>query len=109
MVIKGLLAAVSKGLEAFVLSGWLLWQVAEHADTQTTEVVVHVTEPSVVVTIDGRSYPVATWRDSPVVCELRMGWHDLRMWRGDRLVYQESFRVRPHENVVLTAWDPRPR
>jgi hypothetical protein len=109
MVIKGLLAAVAKGLGACVLSGWLLWQIAEHAGPQTSEVVVHVTESPVVVTIDGRSYPVATWRDSPVVCELCMGWHELRMWRGDRLVYQETFRVRPRENVVLTAWDPRPR
>src|SRR5262249_8611831 len=67
MVIKGLLVAVAKGLGACVLGGWLLWQTAEHAGPQTSEVVVHVTESPVVVTIDGRSYPVSTWRDSPVV------------------------------------------
>src|SRR5206468_141581 len=57
---------------------------------------------------DGRPYPAATWRDAPIVCELRGGWHELQMWRGGRLVYEENFRVRPGEDVVLTAWDPRP-
>jgi hypothetical protein len=109
MVMKGLLAAVAKGLGACVLSGWLLWQIAERAGPQTSEVVVHVTASPVVVTIDCRLYRVVTWRDSPVVCELRAGRHELRMWRGDRLVYQETFRVRPHEDVVLTAWDSAPR
>jgi hypothetical protein len=109
MIIKGLAAAVVKGLGACVLSGWLLWQIAERAGPQTSEVVVHVTEFPVVVTIDGRPYPVATWRDSPVDCELHIGPHELQMWRGDRLVYCESFRVRPGEGVVLTAWDPQPR
>jgi hypothetical protein len=106
MVIKGLLAAVAKGLGACVLSGWVLWQIAEHAGPQTCEVIVHVTEYPTVVTIDGRSYPVRTWRDSPIVCELRRGRHELRMWRGDRLVYQEAFQVRPGDNIILTAWDP---
>ena len=109
MLNKELLAAVAKWLGGVMLGGGLLWQVAEHAGPQTSEVVVHVTEYPVVVTIDGRSYPVATRRDSPLVCELRTGWHELRMWRGDRLVYQETFRVRFSDNTVLTAWDPRPR
>jgi hypothetical protein len=109
MVIKGLLAVAAKCLGACGLGGWLLWQVAGRAGPQASEVVVHVTEAPVVVTKDGRSYPVATWRDSPITCELPMGWHELRMWRGAQPVYQEAFRVRPGENVVLTARDPRPR
>jgi hypothetical protein len=109
MVINGLLAVADKCLGACGLSGLLLWQVAGRAGTQTSEVVVHVTESPVVVTIDGRSYPVATWRDSPIACELPMGWHELRMRRGAQLVYQEAFLVRPGENVVLTARDPHPR
>ena len=52
--------------------------------------------------------PVATWREAPIVCNLRRGRHELRMWRGAQLVYRESFRVRPGEDVVLTAWDPPP-
>ena len=109
MVIKGLLAMAAKCLGACVLSGLLLWQVAGRAGPQASEVVVHVTEAPVVVTIDGRSYPVATWRDSPITCELPTGWHELRVRRGAQLVYQEAFRVRPGENVVLTARNPRPR
>src|SRR5262245_37581196 len=109
MFIKGLLAAAAKCLGACGLGGLLLWQVAGRAGPQTSEVVVHVTEAPVVVTIDGRSYPVATWQDSPFSCELGMGWHELRMWRGAQLVYQEAFQVRPGENLVLTALDPRPR
>jgi hypothetical protein len=109
MFIKGLLAAAVKCLGAFVLSVWLLWQIAERAGPQTSEVVVHVPEPPAVATIDGLSYSVATERDSPFACELRMGWHELRVWRGAQLAYQETFQVRPGENVVLTAWDPRPR
>jgi hypothetical protein len=109
MNIKGPVAAIVKGLGACVVGGWLLWQVAERSGPRTSEVVVHVTGFPVVVTIDGRPYPVATWRDSPVVCELHSGPHELRMWRGDRLVYRESFRVRPGVGVVLTAWDPQSR
>jgi hypothetical protein len=60
MVIKGLLASYAKGLGACALSGWLLWQIAERVGPSTSEVVVHVTESPVVVTIDGRSYPVGT-------------------------------------------------
>src|SRR5262245_53051364 len=109
MVIKGLLAVAAKCLGACVLSGLLLWQVAGRAGPESSEVVVHVTESPVVVTIDGQSYRVATWRDSPIACELPTGWHELRMWRGAQLVYQEAFLVRPGENVALTAWGPRPR
>src|SRR5262249_1539983 len=109
MVVKGLLAAIAKGLGGCILGGWLLWQIAVHAGPQTGEGIVHVTEYPVVVMIGGRSYSVSTWRGSPVVCELGMGWHELRMWRGDRLVYQEAFQVRPGEDIVLTAWAPRLR
>jgi hypothetical protein len=109
MIIKGILAAVAKGLGACVLSGWLLWQVVERSGPQVSAVVVHVTASPAVVMIDGRSYQVATWRDSPIVCQLRRGWHELRMWRGERLVYREKFRVRPGEDAVLTAWDPYAR
>jgi hypothetical protein len=109
MIIKGLLAAVAKGLGACVLGGWLLWQVVERSGPHFSEVVVHVTASPAVVTIDGRPYQIATWRDSPIVCTLRGGWHELRMWRDERLVYQEKFQVRPGEDVVLTASDPHSR
>src|SRR5262249_31930909 len=70
---KGPLAGAAKCLGACGLGGLLLWQVAGRAGPQASEVVVHVTEAPVVVTIDGRSYRVATWRDSPIACELPTG------------------------------------
>ena len=109
MIIKWLVAAIAKGLGACVLGGWLLWQVVERSGPQVSEVVVHVTAFPAVVTIDGRPYQVATWQDSTIVCELRGGWHELRMWRGERLVHHDKFQVRPGEEVVLTAWDPHPQ
>jgi hypothetical protein len=109
MLIKGLLTAVAKGLGACVLGGVMLWPITEQAGPQTSEVIVHVTEWPAVVTIDGRSYPVRSWWDTPIVCELRRGRHELRMWRGDRLVYQEAFQVRPGDNIIRTAWAPRRR
>jgi hypothetical protein len=106
MIIKWLPATIAKGLGTCTLTAGLLWQIAEHAGTQTSEVAVHVPERPAIVAIDGTVYPVATWRDSPIACELLAGWHDLRMWRGDRLVYQETFGAQAGENVALTAWDP---
>lgn len=107
MLTKGLLIAVARVLVAFVLSIVLLAEVVSRSGPQTSEVVVHLTEFPARLTIDGRSYPVSTLHESPIVSELGRGWHELRVWRDDRLVYREDFRVQPGENLVLTACDLR--
>lgn len=109
MVIKGSLVAVAKVVGASVLSGCLLWQIAQRAGPQTNEVVVHVTEYPAMVKIDGRPYRVKDRWGTPFACPLHKGWHELEMWRGGRLVYREKFWVQLGENITMTVLDPRQR
>jgi hypothetical protein len=66
---------------------------------------VHVTESNVDVMIDGESYRVESGYTPPIVCDLSPGPHTLRMSRQGRVLYEESFTLRPGDEAVLTAWD----
>lgn len=96
--------AVARGLAACLLGVGVLWWVAAHAGPSRGEVIVHVTEPDVEVVVGGHVFRFDEWPERPVACELPVGSHTLRMWRGRRLLYEESFVVPRGENVVLTAW-----
>jgi hypothetical protein len=82
----------------------LVW-VAVHSGPRQGEVVVHVTEPDVEVTIAGHRFLVEGRRYDPIVCELPPGQYDLVMRRHGRVLYQESFEVHPRESLVLTGLD----
>jgi hypothetical protein len=83
----------------------LAW-VAAHSGPAHGEVVVHVTEPDVEVSISGRPYRIGERRYDPIVCKLPPGRHELVMTRHGSVLYRESFEVRRGVSLVLTAWDP---
>jgi hypothetical protein len=83
----------------------LAW-VAAHSGPNCGEVVVHVSGGDVEVTLGGQTFRMEEQRFDPIVCALAPGRHRLVMKRHGRILYQESFEVRPGESLVLTAWDP---
>jgi hypothetical protein len=93
---------VAGGLLGLAVLGW----VVAHCGPRDNEVVVHVMEPDVEVTIGDQTFQIEGRRFDPIVCYLSPGWHPLVMRRGDRILFEESFEVRRSANVVRTAWDP---
>jgi hypothetical protein len=90
---------------ALVASAILAW-VAAHSAPGRAEVVVHVSEANVEVSLGGRTFRIEERRFDPIVCELPAGCHVLVMTRHGRILYQEFFDVRPGQSLVLTAWNP---
>jgi hypothetical protein len=93
--------AMTSGLLSLAVLGW----VVVHCGPRETEVVVHVMEPDVELTVGDQTYQIEGRRYEPIVSELSPGWYPLIMSRGDRILYEESFEVRRGDNIVLTAWD----
>ena len=94
-----------KGIVGLALATVILSQVAEHSGPSNGTAYVHVTSPEVDVLIDGWRYHVKSLWDSPIVCELRPGTHTLQMVRNGSILYEEEFKLRASEEVVLTAWE----
>lgn len=90
------------GLLGLAVLGW----VVDRAGYSDVEVVIQVVEPDVEVAVGGQTFAIRGQRDAPIVCELPPGWHRLVMRRGDRVLFEEDFEVRPGKNVVRTAYDP---
>jgi hypothetical protein len=82
------------------------WWVVEHVGGPTGTAVVHVCEPGVDLAVGDRTYRVEQRTDAPLVCELPPGRHELRMSRGDRVLYREVFTLGRGEQLVLVAWVP---
>jgi len=106
MSTRTLLTAMTKGIGALALGAAMLGFVADRAGPQECQAVIHVTEVDVDVWVDGWPYRVDSWRQSPILCSLRPGRHELHMSRGDQTLYEETFTLRRGDDVVLTAWDP---
>jgi hypothetical protein len=85
----------------------LVW-VVDHSRTSEAEVVVHVMEPDVVVTIGDQSFPIEGRRFAPIVCNVLPGVYDLVMRRGDCVLYEQRLEVGPGDHLVCTAWVPQP-
>jgi hypothetical protein len=85
--------------------GILAW-AAVHSGPTNGEVVVHVTEPDVDVSIGGHTYHVEERRFAPIVCELPPGLHELVVKRNGLVLDRQSFAVERGSSQVLTAWDP---
>jgi hypothetical protein len=100
--VKRLLKYLAGCLLGLTILAW----VAAHSGPAHGEVVVHVTEPDVEVSIGGRPYRIGERRYDPIVCKLTPGRHALVMTRHGRVLYPESFEVRRGVSLVLTAWDP---
>ena len=92
------------GLCGALLGGALLSMVAAQDRSGTATVVVHVTEPDVVVTLGGASFSVDGVTYTPFVRDLPAGRHRLTMRRRGALIHAEEFSVKDGEEKVLTAW-----
>lgn len=80
-------------------------QTAHRFTPDQSEVVVHVMEGGVDVTIDDHVFRVEHAVDAPITCELSEGYHDLKMSLHGELLYEESFFLHRGEEQVLTAWN----
>jgi hypothetical protein len=83
----------------------IVWQVAVHSGSTNGQVIVHVAMPQVHVAVDDATYWVENLWESPIVCDLRPGRHQVRMLRDGRVLYQEEFTLAAGEERILTAWD----
>jgi hypothetical protein len=95
-----------KWLAGGLLSLAILASIAQRSGPASSEVVVHVIEPDVEVTVGDRTYRIEGRRYDPIVRDLPPGSYPLIMRRGNRVLFDESFEVRRDESMVLTAWDP---
>jgi hypothetical protein len=105
MVIQTLGLVLVRRAGALFLGGVILWQVAEHCGATNGQVIIHVTMPQVHVAVDGATFWVENFGESPIVCDLRSGRHQVRMMRNGQVLYQEEFTLREGEERILTAWD----
>jgi hypothetical protein len=101
----GVLTGISKCLAAISLGAVILWETAENCTPATSEVVVHVCEGNAEVLIDDQSFWVDAPLATPIVCELRTGWHTLRMALDGHIVYEEEFHVAKGTSQVHCAWN----
>lgn len=87
---------------AVAMLGWIVSRVGGPG-----KAVIHVTEPDVVVRVDGLEFAVGARRYDPIVLELRQGPHSVTMWRGDERLYEGEFRVGADDDAVVTLYDAR--
>jgi hypothetical protein len=105
MKVLGVLTGMAKGVAGLTLSALVLWQVAEHSTPDSSEVVVHVCEQGVDVTVDDLGFRSNGIVDGPVVCSVRAGKHVLRVYRAGKVIYEKEFTVRKGQDLILAAWD----
>lgn len=72
-----------------------------------SQAIVHVVEPNVEVRIGDEVVWVETHQFSPIVFDLLPGRHELVVSRDDRVLYRETFDVRPGASQVLNAMAPQ--
>jgi hypothetical protein len=106
VIMIALISNLLRAMAACVLGGGVLWWVVEHAGPAQGTVVVHVTEADVTLSIDDDDFRIEGWLLKPIECTLPAGSHILRMKRGGRLLYKESFVLERGEEKILTAWCP---
>ena len=102
-----LIATLARRLGAVCLALVIFWLVVRHAGPQRGTAIVHVLQPDVVVAVDGRSYPVESIAQSPVVCDLEPGPHVVKVTHGWLLLGEKEFTVEAGQEVVLCPFqDP---
>jgi hypothetical protein len=108
LVIKSLLAAVTKGPGACLTAAIVLWQIITHVAPGDGTVYIHVVVSPSVVSVDGQERRVGSIRESPVVFDLPAGQHRLRLRRGDEFLDEYPFHLAREEEKVLTVTRPGP-
>src|SRR4051812_22257289 len=94
---------------AALLAGSVFWWFAGQSGPREGEVTIRIISPDAEVRIDGLPYLAPTEPGEPIVARLPEGHHRLTVHRGGRLVYGESFLIRPGDQQMLAAFDqPHP-
>src|SRR5882757_7310801 len=89
-----------------VLSVSFLSWVVLHVGPTRGEVVVHVNEPDIDLTVGTHTYLIKRIPYDPIVCELATGWHELTVTKHGRVLSRQRFEVEGGQTVVLVACDP---
>jgi hypothetical protein len=105
MLIQAFALALVRRVGALLLGGAILWQVATHWNSTDGRVIVHVATPQVYVAVDDATYWVENLWETPIVCDLRPGRHQVRMLQNGRVLHEEEFTLAAGEERILTAWD----
>jgi hypothetical protein len=95
-----------KGIAGLALAAAILWQVVQHPaspGSQSGTAYVHVLATDVDVMVGDATYHVASFHDTPIVCELAPGKRTLRMSRNDKILSEEEFTVPSGGEIVLAA------
>jgi len=100
MVIS-LIATTVKRLGVICLALVLLWHLARLSGAEVGKAIVYAPRAGVLVSIDNRTYPIASLADSPVVCELSPGVHLVQVRRNELLLGEEDFIVEPGKAVSV--------
>jgi hypothetical protein len=96
-----LIAVLLKRLVAACLTCVILWHVAHRAGPHRGKAIVHVTQPDVIVKVDGQRYHVGSIAESPLACELEPGRHEVELWERGVLTDEESFTIEAGRDVIL--------
>src|SRR5262245_1240663 len=101
-VIRRMIKLAAGGLLGLAVLGW----VVEHCKPRDNEVVVHVMEPDVDVTIGNQTFQIEGRRFDPIVCHPAPGGHPARIGGPGSILFEGSVGVRRWGEVVRTGWDP---
>lgn len=102
-ILRRIMAAAAKLVLFLLFAAPILWQIAENSGSRRGIAYIHVPKPEVLVTVDAATYWVETLWETPVVCELQPGIHNLKMTKGGLVLYENEFRLAPGEEVVIVA------
>ena len=105
MLDHSFLFRLAKCVGAVAIAAAVFRETAESSGGEDSEIVVHVMVKGVEVLVDDSQFWISDGLQSPIVCHVRSGRHELRMIRDGRVVYEEIFVVERGEDRVLTAWD----
>ncbi len=83
----------------------LVWVVDRYRGTDA-ELVIHVTEPDVRLTVGDQLFTIQGLDPRPIVCYLVPGSYVMTLSRDDRVLYEETVVLGPGESRVCTAYDP---
>jgi len=108
MTILSAMTGLAKFAGAVVVGIAVCWEAVDQAGPEYSEVVIHVNECDVHISVDDLDFRVDSVADWPVVCNVRPGRHLLRMTRSGEILYEEDFAIRRGEDKILTACRPRP-
>lgn len=101
---SAILARVTQYTVGTVMGLTMIAFIASRAGS-SAEVVLHVTEANVEVSVGSHTLRIDDRSYEPIIFHLAPGPYELVMTRADHVLYREAFQVRSGETCVLTAYN----